>query len=149
MRGFQRGPIAFAVVSVLWLGITASVGAQATTGPVVASSASNAFAWLVPRPAPSNWKELSLADGTALSYPSDFSPIHGDPGTVSVAVIEHGSYLAYLNATPQQGDSSYSAGPGSESTTSSTTTRSPYTRTHRSRAGHSARDMDHASLTTT
>ena len=65
----------------------------------------DAFAWLVPRPPPSNWTQLSLVSGTAvLSYPSEFHPVRSDPGAASVAVVKHRSSVAYLNATPQPGD---------------------------------------------
>lgn len=37
-----------------------------------------------------------------LLYPSAFHPVQSDPGSVSVAVVDHGSYVAYLNATPSQ-----------------------------------------------
>jgi len=93
----------------LCFGTTASTVSLLIDGHAVKSSPAphspGAFGWLVPRPAPSNWKQLSLPSGAAgLSYPSEFHPVKGDLGTVSVAVIEHGSYLAYLNATPQEGD---------------------------------------------
>lgn len=39
-----------------------------------------------------------------LAYPPSFQPVHGDPGSVSAAVVAPpGPYVAYLNATPRQG----------------------------------------------
>jgi len=63
------------------------------------------FGWLVARPAPSGWNHHSLPNGVGvLSYPPDLGVTSGDPGSFSVALVSHGSYVAYLNATPQQGD---------------------------------------------
>jgi hypothetical protein len=43
--------------------------------------------------------------GAQLSYPPSFAPLSGDAGTVSAAVRDtRGKFLAYVNATPRQGD---------------------------------------------
>jgi hypothetical protein len=101
---------AVTVGALVYLGNTAF----ATTGPgvdVKAVSSSPApkvpdpFGWLVARPAPSAWKQHSLPNGAGvLSYPPDLHVTKGDPGSFSVALVNRGSYVAYLNATPQQGD---------------------------------------------
>ena len=75
----------------------------ASSRPV--SKSPNPFGWLVARPAPSDWKQHSLPKGAGvLSYPPDLQVTKGDPGLFSVALVNHGSYVAYLNATPQEGD---------------------------------------------
>jgi hypothetical protein len=38
-----------------------------------------------------------------LSYPPDFRKARSDPGAFSAALLTHGTYAAYLNATPRQG----------------------------------------------
>ena len=62
------------------------------------------FGWLIARPAPSDWKQHSLPNGAGvLSYPPALHATKGDPGSFSVAVVNRGSYVEYLNATPQEG----------------------------------------------
>jgi hypothetical protein len=60
----------------------------------------------VPATAPPGWKQLPLPTGTAvLSVPPSMHPLKSDPAGVSAArVSSNGTYLAYLNATAQQGD---------------------------------------------
>jgi hypothetical protein len=63
------------------------------------------FAWLVARPVPSDWKQQALPNGAGvLSYPAELRVTNGDPGSFSVALVDRGSYVAYLNVTPQEGD---------------------------------------------
>lgn len=64
------------------------------------------FRWLVAANAPSDWKHAVLASGTAvLSYPPQFRSVSSDAGTVSEALFDQrGNYVAYLNATPRQGN---------------------------------------------
>jgi hypothetical protein len=39
-----------------------------------------------------------------MAYPSGWRPVHGDPGTATVALFDASHrYLGYLNLTPQQG----------------------------------------------
>jgi hypothetical protein len=101
---------AVTVGSLVYLGNAA----MATTGPEVganmasarpAPTSPNAFDWLVARPAPSDWKQHSLPNGAGvLFYPPDLHATKGDPGSFSVALINRGSYAAYLNVTPKEGD---------------------------------------------
>ncbi len=66
---------------------------------------SGAFQWLVARSAPPSWpRVVTPSTAATLSYPPSFGPVSGDPGSVSAAVRSPtGVYVAYLNATPQQG----------------------------------------------
>jgi hypothetical protein len=44
-------------------------------------------------------------DGATLAYPSTWTAIGGDRGSVSAALRDrHGGFLGYLNLTPRQGD---------------------------------------------
>ena len=63
---------------------------------------------LAGRPAPPGWRRAELpGDGAVLAYPPGMHPVPGDRGTISVArFAPAGSYLMYLNATPQQGSES-------------------------------------------
>jgi hypothetical protein len=72
---------------------------------LLAAAALVPFGWLHPTPAPAGWKRLPLPSGAAvLWYPASLHPIAGDPGTVSVAELDHdGDVVAYLNVTPRQG----------------------------------------------
>ncbi|MCU1495002.1 MAG: hypothetical protein JWO62_2766 [Acidimicrobiaceae bacterium] len=95
-----------AIVTLLSLGL----GSQAKAATLPASSqgaaASGAFSWLRPGPPPSGWRRLALPSGAAvLSFPPSLRPIKGDKTAVSAALIgHHGDFLAYLNATPQEGN---------------------------------------------
>jgi hypothetical protein len=70
------------------------------------AGASGPFAWLVPTAAPVGWTQLALPTGTAvLSVPPTLHRVKSDPASVSAAHVgSTGRYLAYLNATPQEGD---------------------------------------------
>ncbi len=84
-------------VLVAWLCVA---GALAEPG----LSSSGPFGWLMPRAAPAAWHRVKLpGGGGVLSYPTVMRPLSGDRGTVSVAVIKSGRFLAYLNVTPKQG----------------------------------------------
>jgi hypothetical protein len=64
-----------------------------------------AFAWLRPQPPPSSWRVVRTASGAVMAYPPSWRRIKGDPGTATAALLTAGgSYLGYLNATPQQGE---------------------------------------------
>jgi hypothetical protein len=72
--------------------------------PAPAASAGGAFAWLRPQPAPSSWHVVRIPSGAEMAYPPGWRQIKGDPGTATAALLTAGgSYLGYLNATPQQG----------------------------------------------
>lgn len=63
------------------------------------------FSWLVPAPAPTGWKHISIPSGDGvLSYPPSLARIGSDSFSVSVAKRDQsGTIHVYLNATPQQG----------------------------------------------
>lgn len=65
-----------------------------------------AFAWFRPGPAPTGWRHQTRPSGAAtLSYPPSLAPVTGDADAVSVGRVDgNGHLVAYLNATPQQGD---------------------------------------------
>ena len=67
---------------------------------------SGPFAWLSAATAPPGWALAVLPSGEAqVSYPPTFAPVAGDRGTVSAAMRDaHGTFLAYVNVTPRQGD---------------------------------------------
>jgi hypothetical protein len=70
------------------------------------AGAGGSFDWFVPGAAPVGWKHLRLpAGGAVLSYPPALKVIRHDILSLSVAQRDRkGNYLAYLNATPQQGE---------------------------------------------
>ena len=39
-----------------------------------------------------------------VSYPPELHMTKSDPGSISVALVDRGTYVAYLNVTPQEGD---------------------------------------------
>lgn len=86
---------------------TATTGGRVNAGPIGSPPVprpQGAFAWLVARPAPPAWRHHVLPGGDAvLSYPPDFRLARSDPGAFSAALLRHGTYAAYLNATPRQG----------------------------------------------
>jgi hypothetical protein len=87
--------------------IAAILGAWggAAAGSASVHGQAPAFRWLHPRPPPRGWKLARLPSGAAtFAYPTTWRPIRTDPGTTSVALIDHGrSIRGYLNATPRQG----------------------------------------------
>lgn len=103
-RGIARLVWAILVVGAVVLIVT-QLGIV-TSQPSVGLGSEQQFSWLVPSHAPSMWGHVDLPSGTAvLSYPPGFRSIHGDPGTVTEALVDpNGHYLAYLNATPRQGN---------------------------------------------
>jgi hypothetical protein len=92
-------------------GVATILTLAATTASLAA--ASGPFAWLVPSAAPAGWKQLALPAGEAvLSMPPSLHRVRSDPGSVSAAqVASNGKYLAYLNATPQEGNETVSGWP--------------------------------------
>jgi len=92
---------AAACVSVLF--VCVGVSAAAGRGP---------FSWFKPAGPPADWEALVLPSGSAvLFFPPSMRPIHADPGSVSAAQGSIGHYVAYLNATPQQGNEQLSTWP--------------------------------------
>jgi hypothetical protein len=84
------------------LGVACSAASATTT--------EGAFAWLVPAPAPAEWKHVVLSGkGAVLWYPPSLHLISSDPTAASaVNVNQAGVYLGYLNATPRQGSEALS-----------------------------------------
>jgi hypothetical protein len=94
------------------IGVTVCVGATMATAPQRSAAGANPFSWFKPAPAPAGWRHVALPSGSAvLSYPPSMSRIHSDPGSISAAQGRSGNYLAYLNATPQQGNEQLSTWP--------------------------------------
>lgn len=92
-RPRRRSRGALAIVALSLLGAVACGGSK--QGP---------FAWLKPRPAPQNWTVARIPTGAEFAYPPGWRTMHGDAGTVTVALLGSGGrYLGYLNVTPQQG----------------------------------------------
>lgn len=86
---------------------TATTGTRVDARPIGSCPVprpSDAFGWLVARAAPAAWRHHVLPGGDAvLSYPPDFRKTRSDPGAFSAALLRHGAYASYLNATPRQG----------------------------------------------
>lgn len=76
----------------------AGCGGKARSGP------KPAFAWLSARSAPAGWLTARIPSGAAMSYPRDWKPISGDPGTATVVLRGPGGFQGYLNLTPRQGE---------------------------------------------
>lgn len=98
LRGHLRELMVPAVVALALAGCTAAQGAP-QTGP---------FGWFSAAPPPSAWLNLELPGQQAvLSYPPTAHRIEADPGAVAAATVTPvGDFVAYLNATPKQGDES-------------------------------------------
>lgn len=62
------------------------------------------FAWLSPASPPAGWRSVHIPTGATVPYPPGWTPIHGDPGTATVALLgpKH-QIVGYLNLTPRQG----------------------------------------------
>jgi hypothetical protein len=92
---FRRAAL-FAATCVSLGVVCVSVSAAAGQGP---------FSWFKPAAPPAHWEALVLPSGSAvLFFPPSMRPIHADAGSVSAAQGSSGHYVAYLNATPQQGN---------------------------------------------
>jgi hypothetical protein len=81
---------------------------------VLRSLVSGPFAWLASTVPPTSWTRVTLPSGLgSLSVPPRLRAIHGDPGTATFAYFgSGGTYLAYLNVTPLQGDEGLTGWPG-------------------------------------
>ena len=94
-----RWPAAGALVAVA-IGVAVLVSADGRP----ASRSGRAFSWLRATPAPAGWATARTPSGAALAYPPGWRRIHADAGELSAApAVEQGSFVGYLNATPQQG----------------------------------------------
>ena len=106
------GVIVAAVIATTVALATGSGGSAATGGgaPARVTPATEhvpaAFGWLHAGPAPAGWHQATLPGGGAvLSYPPSLHAGPGDGGTVTADLTTaSGSFLAYLNVTPRQGD---------------------------------------------
>jgi hypothetical protein len=93
------------------VGSTAAAGCGMTAATAMASHSGRdvrQLRSLSGRAAPSGWGQAELpGDGAVVAYPPDMHPVPGDQGTISFARFgPSGTYLMYLNATPQQGPES-------------------------------------------
>jgi hypothetical protein len=86
--------------------VAVCLAASGVLAGVPDAGAGGAFGWFAPGPAPAGWKHLRLpAGGAILSYPPSLTVIRHDILSLSVAKRDsRGNYIAYLNATPQQGE---------------------------------------------
>jgi hypothetical protein len=82
--------------------LTATTGHPRSAG----SSTLGSFGWLASTTPPATWARLAVPSGLGtVSLPPGFRAVEGDPGTLSVALLNSvGTYLGYLNVTPRQGD---------------------------------------------
>jgi hypothetical protein len=78
--------------------------ALAFAAPVAVAEGS--FDWFAAKPTPAGWKHLALPSGNAvLWYPPGLSVVRHDVLSLSVAEVDRkGNYLAFLNATPEEGE---------------------------------------------
>jgi hypothetical protein len=84
--------------------VVALIIALAVAGGASPRRASGPFAWLQPGAPPVGWHVARTPDGAALAYPTGWTAIKTDPGTVSVALRGNGALIdGYLNVTPKQG----------------------------------------------
>jgi hypothetical protein len=88
--------------------IAASVGlwGGAAEGSTTVNAQAPGFRWLhLQERMPHGWKLARLPSGNAtFAYPRTWRPIRTDPGTASVALVDHArSIRGYLNLTPRQG----------------------------------------------
>jgi hypothetical protein len=86
-----------------------AVGAtKASTGHLrsARSLTPGSFGWLASATPPATWARRTVPSGLGtLSSPPGFRTVHGDPGTLNMALLNSaGTYLGYLNVTPHQGD---------------------------------------------
>src|SRR5436190_13833271 len=71
---------------------------------VTMSSPVSALSRLRPESVPLGWKVAKTPSGATFAYPPGWRQIETDPGTASAAPAgPHGSFIGYLNATPQSG----------------------------------------------
>ena len=89
--------------------VVQTVGATAATTdhPRSASSSMRGpFRWLASARPPATWPPHDVPSGLGtLSSPPGFRTVAGDPGTLTVALLNSvGTYLGYLNVTPHRGD---------------------------------------------
>jgi hypothetical protein len=82
--------------------------ALAGCGAANPSPQAGPFGWFTADPPPTGWHQVELpAHQAVLAYPPTAHPIEADPGTVAAATVTPtGDFVAYLNATPKQGDES-------------------------------------------
>ncbi len=93
-----------------WPASKAQAGARPRQARVTSRSARSltlgSFGWLASTTPPATWARLTVPSGLGtLSSPPGFRAVDGDPGTLSLALLNSaGTYLGYLNVTPHQGD---------------------------------------------
>jgi hypothetical protein len=102
--------VAASIGSVAWSASKAQVRTASTGSmgrpPTASSSMPRSLGWLASTTPPATWVRLAAPSGLpTLSSPPRFRTVEGDPGTLSVALLNSvGTYFGYLNITPHQGD---------------------------------------------
>jgi hypothetical protein len=73
--------------------------------PPTRAAPASSFDSLRPAQAPRGWRAVTSASGQlTLPYPSTWTTLRGDVGSVTAALRDAGgAYVGYLNATPRQG----------------------------------------------
>ena len=100
---------AASIGSALWPASKAQAVGATKASTAHSESASSAtlgsFGWLTSTAPPATWTRLAVPSSLGtLSSPPGFHTVEGDPGTLSVALLNSaGTYLGYLNVTPHQG----------------------------------------------
>lgn len=75
-----------------------------STQPAERPAGPASFSWLRPARPPAGWRVMRISSGATVPYPPAWRPIRSDPGTASAAQLgPGGSFIAYLNITPRQG----------------------------------------------
>jgi hypothetical protein len=85
-------------------GSAARAGAGSGAPAGGGSADRGAFSWLRPHSPPAGWRVVTIPSGATMAYPPDWRRQHSDAGTATAVLRAHGgSYLGYVNLTPQQG----------------------------------------------
>jgi hypothetical protein len=105
---FTRRPLGVLTSLVLLIAVAGgvAVAVRSSSAPKTASTQLGSLAAIASTTPPAGAPRVTLASGLgSISVPAGFVPVGGDPGTASFARrAEDGSYVGFLNVTPQQGD---------------------------------------------
>ena len=91
MMGTSASRLAALAIAVVSAALAAGCGGrQAQAG---GGSGSAEFAWLSPASRPAGWQSIHIRAGATVAYPPGWTPIHGDPGTATVALLGAARHL--------------------------------------------------------